>query len=332
MRRKLALLVVGLGAAFGIAEVGWRIGEAFGWVGSVVPRAVGQFDPYLGWSLKRGAIAVSKRTGSAVEYRINSKGLRDDEHAYEKPGGIFRIVLVGDSNTFGVGVPIEQHFSTLLERSFRAPEVINLGVSGYGVDQAFLRLQIEGFKYAPDLVIAYVPYYNQHNQPRHMHTRRFGKNKPRFVLVQGELRLAGVPVQPPMIFQSSCIVRFLEASLQRIGDAREQADAAFRRETIELGDALVMAMDEASRRHGAQFLLVTKNPWLHHRMVKRGVRWLNVQSVLNDPTLRLPRGLWHLNEDGNRVLASAIAGFLQREGLIPARHLMNFTTQTAQPE
>ena len=324
------MLVVGLGTAFGIAEVVLRIGVAYGWAGVGIPQAIGRFDPSLGWSLKPGAVAVSTRTGSAVEYRINSKGLRDDEHAYEKPQGLFRIVLIGDSNTFGFGVPVEQHFSTLLKGSFRALEVINLGVGGYGVDQAFLRLhQMEGFRYAPDLVIAYVPHYFDH---RHMHTRRWGGNKPRFWLVQGELMLTGVPVQPPMIFQRSCVVQFFRNVLQRIGNARDEANAAFLQEMIELGDALIIAMDEASHRHGAQFLLVTRMSRLHEAMIKRGVRSLNVRSVLENPAFSFPRGFSHLNEDGNRELASAIAGFLQQAGLIPARHLMDFATQAAHTE
>jgi hypothetical protein len=97
---------------------------------SVVPPEVGQFNEVLGWSPKPLSLATSNVTGFEIEYRINSKGLRDDETAYEKPEGIFRIVLLGDSYTFGYGVPIEKHFSTLLEGYFQNVEVINMGVSG----------------------------------------------------------------------------------------------------------------------------------------------------------------------------------------------------------
>ena len=37
--------------------------------------------------------------------------------------------------------------------SGKATEIINLGVSGYGMDQAFLRWQKLGKKFKPDLVI-----------------------------------------------------------------------------------------------------------------------------------------------------------------------------------
>lgn len=157
----------------------------------VVPLSVGRFDPTLGWSLEPLSHGVSHRTGQPVEYRINSKGLRDDETSYEKPPGTFRIVLLGDSRTFGFGVPIEEHFSTLLEGYFRNVEVINLGIGGYGIDQELLFLRSEGFRYEPDLVLAYVGHYGAH---RHMHTKRFGKSKPRFTFVDGKLVLENCPV------------------------------------------------------------------------------------------------------------------------------------------
>lgn len=158
-----------------------------------VPTCVGQFDSQLGWTLAPNVTGVSHRTGEPIEYRINSQGLRDTETPYEKPPGVFRIVLLGDSRTFGFGMAIEKHFSSLIEGYFENLEVINMGVSGYGVDQELLFLRAEGFRYQPDLVIAYVAHYGGH---RHMHTHRFGKNKPRFYLVDGKLQLNHTPVKP----------------------------------------------------------------------------------------------------------------------------------------
>ena len=66
-----------------------------------------------------------------------------------------------------------------------------MGVGGFGVDQELLYLRQEGFRYEPDLVLAYVAHYGDH---RHMHTERWGKKKPRFVLIDGELVLKNSPV------------------------------------------------------------------------------------------------------------------------------------------
>ena len=139
------------------ARLTWRVIDT-SW-GLVVPQDVSRFDPVYGWSLKPGACSVSKATGRPVEYKINSHGLRGPEIAYDKPAGTSRIVLLGDSHAFGFGVPESYHFASLLEGYLPGVQVVNLGVNGYGIAQELLYLTREGFKYHPDLVIAYVPHY-----------------------------------------------------------------------------------------------------------------------------------------------------------------------------
>ena len=188
------VVIISLAVGFIVLELAYRgfLAIRYPGVEAVVPREIGQFDPLLGWALKPGSHAVSHRIGE-IEYRINSKGLRDDEHEYEKAAGKKRIVIIGDSRTFGYGVRIEKHFTRLLEGYCTETEVINFGVPGYGVDQELLALKAEGFKYDPDLVIAYVAHYGNH---RHMHTTRWGKNKPKFEL-RDSLVLTNQPVEKP---------------------------------------------------------------------------------------------------------------------------------------
>lgn len=78
------------------------------------------------------------------EYRftsqINSLGFRDREFAREKSAAQ-RIVVLGDSFTYGWGVPVERSWPKVLERSLReqglSVEVANLGYPGAGpVDYA----------------------------------------------------------------------------------------------------------------------------------------------------------------------------------------------------
>ena len=67
-----------------------------------------------------------------VDVRINQRKLRDAEYPYERPAGVQRVVMLGDSVTFGWGVPAEATVSKRLERALRAAgrgvEVINTGV------------------------------------------------------------------------------------------------------------------------------------------------------------------------------------------------------------
>jgi len=310
----------------------------------VVPPEVGQFHDMRGWSPKPLSKALSNRTGYDIEYRINSRGMRDGEIPYDKPPGTFRIVVLGDSRTFGFGVPVEKHFTTILEGYFTNVEVINMGVDGYGVDQELLYLRSEGFRYRPDLVLAYVPHYRSH---RHMHTERFGQQKPRFKLIDGSLVLLNSPVasaaltSPESASASRKVHRWLRENSNAYESARntvvrlmedqrrqpiEQQDEenlkseSFKKELFELGEAIVHAMHEESADHGATFVLVTEMEELHNALVERHVLSVNVARALANPTFPLPDKLEHINEAGNGVLAWEIAQYLEARHLIPVRY------------
>lgn len=94
----------------------------------------------------------------AIELRINSKGIRaDGEIPYEKPPGVRRVLLLGDSFGMGYGVSLEDMFLTRMVESLKAAgvpsEPVNLSVSGFGNSEELVALQEEGFRYAPDLVV-----------------------------------------------------------------------------------------------------------------------------------------------------------------------------------
>lgn len=89
---------------------------------------------------------------------INTRGLRERDIAYEKPPGVRRILVLGDSFVEATEVAVEESFSRrleahLLEGSGQPVQVINAGVVGYGTGQEYLLLRHEGVKYQPDLVV-----------------------------------------------------------------------------------------------------------------------------------------------------------------------------------
>jgi len=108
-----------------------------------------RFDPYLGLFHEPGFTG----TVDGVTYTHNAKGLRDREVPYDKPSGRQRILMVGDSLTWGYGVGDGETFSDVLERSLPGTEVINLSVAGYGNGQELLLLRHEGLRYEPDQVV-----------------------------------------------------------------------------------------------------------------------------------------------------------------------------------
>jgi lysophospholipase L1-like esterase len=92
-----------------------------------------------------------------VDFRTNSKGLRDREFSYDRTPGKRRILMLGDSLTAGWGVPLEDTFAKRLERLYTTigidTEVINTGVGNYNTIQEVQYFLTEGYKYKPDVVI-----------------------------------------------------------------------------------------------------------------------------------------------------------------------------------
>jgi hypothetical protein len=104
----------------------------------------------------------SDRAGSMLDFRgkANSQGFRDREHSLEKPEGVFRMLVLGDSITQGLGVRDDEAvFTSVLERELNERsdgrfEVLNFGVSGYNTQQEVETLRQKGLDYAPDLVFS----------------------------------------------------------------------------------------------------------------------------------------------------------------------------------
>jgi lysophospholipase L1-like esterase len=96
-----------------------------------------------------------------VPVSINSAGLRDGEYSLAKPPGVYRIMMLGDSTTFGWGVRQEDTAAKFLERKlngnspagFDKVEVMNTGVGNYDTVQEVTYYETIGYKYQPDLVV-----------------------------------------------------------------------------------------------------------------------------------------------------------------------------------
>ncbi|MDT5159447.1 MAG: hypothetical protein QOH51_3804 [Acidobacteriota bacterium] len=119
-----------------------------------------QPDASRGYSLRPGIEGWYRKEGEAF-VRINGEGLRDREHAKQKPAGTLRIAVVGDSYAEAFQVEQEKAFWSVLERRLgecpalagRPVEVINFGVSGYGTAQELLTLREKVWDYSPDVVL-----------------------------------------------------------------------------------------------------------------------------------------------------------------------------------
>lgn len=117
-----------------------------------------QEDNLLHHSLIPKSICRSKTKEWNIEFKVNSLGLRDYEYSKDKPEGVYRILMLGDSFTEGYGVSLEETFSKILEKKLNSEfknkfEVINAGITGYSPTLEYLYLENYGLKLRPDLVI-----------------------------------------------------------------------------------------------------------------------------------------------------------------------------------
>ena len=116
-------------------------------------------DPVLGARLQPNGKGRWRAACYDVPIRINSQGLRDVEHSLEKPQGVRRIAVLGDSIAEALQVPLEQTFARRLNALLNPPggsprtEVINFGVSGYVTDQMYVMLKTRALDYRPDVVV-----------------------------------------------------------------------------------------------------------------------------------------------------------------------------------
>ena len=114
----------------------------------------------LGWRMRPNLAAWYTQEGKGF-VRANDEGMRDRNHLLDKPAGVYRIAVLGDSYAEARQVEREQAFWALLPEELAACgfqkgkriEALNFGVSGYGTAQEYLMLQTNAIRYRPDLVL-----------------------------------------------------------------------------------------------------------------------------------------------------------------------------------
>ena len=87
----------------------------------------------------------------------NQDGMRDREHALEKAPGTQRLVVLGDSTTFGFWLPPQEAYpqvlQDLLDARGRGVEVFNVALPGWATRQELIAYRKIARKYRPDRVL-----------------------------------------------------------------------------------------------------------------------------------------------------------------------------------
>lgn len=93
-----------------------------------------------------------------ADVRINSQGLRSPEASARPQAGVRRVLVLGDSMTFGWGVEEQDTYARALERLLNVSgngryEVINAGVGNYNTSQEVAWFVERGVAYEPHEVV-----------------------------------------------------------------------------------------------------------------------------------------------------------------------------------
>lgn len=115
-------------------------------------------DPILGHRLRAGIVAEHRSPEFEARYHVGAEGRRiAPGAAAPRAADARRVLILGDSFTFGIGVPQAAIFPTVLEAALRASRhdvaVINAGVPGYDTRAEVRLLEERWGELAPDLVV-----------------------------------------------------------------------------------------------------------------------------------------------------------------------------------
>jgi hypothetical protein len=243
LKRSTKLLVVCVSILFAlvVGEIGLRI------IGYTYPIFY-TTDAARGYALRPCMQGWYRKEGAAY-VRINCQGLRDREHAQQKPPHTLRIAVIGDSYAEALQVPVEDAFWAVMERKLQAcpafggrtVEVINFGVSGYGTAQELLTLEQQVWAYEPDMVLLAVTTNNDITD----NSRPLKKTDeiPYFLLRDGQLVLDDS-------FRTNNAFRLRNSALNRAG--RWLRDSLRVIQAIHQAQHALKARLDARRAHAAQ--------------------------------------------------------------------------------
>jgi len=298
-----------------------------------------EYHPTLGWELVPGAEERLEDEEFDVAVKIDDAGLRGHRPIpRERRPGRARIVVLGDSFTFGHGVEIGEAWPALLDARLPAAEVVNLAVTGYGTDQQLLRFENRGLAYRPDLVLLGL---FEGNVFRNTRLEQLGYPKPRFVLDGGELELRGVPV-PRALERPSGLARRSRLWSLVSGRGRELAEHLGMGEAWPVTGAIFDRLQAVCREEGIRLGVVIipkdraitdRGPrrWVHDRTLAkirallddRGIDHLDLTPALRQHAAEEPAAELYFPLDGHwtpeshRVAAEAVADWLRASAFPP---------------
>ena len=303
------------------------------------------YDETKGWFHSPSTLADTGIGGpERFPVRINTLGLRGPEIRAERSDERGRVLVLGDSYVFGVGVPEEELLTTrlagFLDPYFpRGVDVANLGVAGYSTDQQVLLWRELGSRLSPDLVILVICDNDYLGNTENFAYRQY--YKPYFELeADGSLRLENVPVPRLSRVQRAKLWLGRESNVWNFVRNRNAEQETVRsllgalevdvsrppKAPYRITAALVKSLAREVKAEGAFFLVTTtgrrgENPAmfqiLSRQLTQAGIHHLDLFPILEAARRREPDRAWdfrsdpHWNCDAHQLAASSVFDYLR---------------------
>jgi len=287
--------------------------------------------------------------GNGLTYRMNNHGFRGRDVPKQKPEGVFRIMVLGDSFTFGEGVRLEDTFVARTERILRAEvgpqvEVLNFGLGGWGTCSEFYYMIRAGIGFRPDLVLVV-----------------FTPNDAGYEIGLDIWQNFRAVYEAPEVFHRSYFVSWVYSRVARTILGRRYVEGLVEGALDERTEwtsvlAMLTRLKEILSRMGSEYAIVIF-PFMYelsddypiapiHELVGEAAReaGIPVLDLLPSFVGHSYTDLWvhpsdqHPNEKGHAIAAEAIARFLVEEVLLapetgrrPARSAISTSPRRSHP-
>lgn len=329
--RKLFFSLVATATLLVLVEGGFRLA---GYGDAVLSERVEE----LGWHFLP---SQDGETRNGLPVHVNAFGMRDEEFPRAKPPGERRVLLLGDSITFGVDVAQDETYARRLGDALAARgrsdvRVMNSGVPGYDLRQYLLWLEKYGLPLSPDLVVVGL-YQNDieislrptpyRDFPGRSLVRRTATYQALERFVQGRL-------SPEAVDDESAADDELERLLQAyVGNEAIDPDLPLWRRKVTLARELLLRLDTRCRESGTKLAVLflpafanTADPGpiklydkLRETLDPAGVPHLDLLAPLESrhPDIWLPHDQGHFSTLGHELVGEAVAAWLVERDLVP---------------
>lgn len=281
-------------------------------------------------NLSQSNIAMGSVSEGSVS--TNQDGFRVTGITVKKPQGTLRVLCMGDSVTFGLGVNDDQTYPFYLQKRLssdypgREIQVINTGCPGYTIIQGMEMLTRKGLCYEPDIIIA--GFSHHEFQPA----------------IKTDLQRISSPESVKwarsVLYRSTFFLmlrRVITPSSEYVGTPRDvegaENNAVMRVPVDDYRRTLQAFVDLAAEKKIPLIFLSLPNPDLymreqedeHHAALNDIVEKNRCYSIdlhmelylyKKDYQNTLMKDLIHLNRCGNKVVADIIADYMQEERTI----------------